>query len=187
MSGSWTDNRPRLERLLIDADVHPDAIELLEIAGFRITEARKQPEIDIRADTSLVRWARRNRHIVVCHDQHRDRATNQYLYPEIYQRGGRVLRVGGDNSQDPLIVLAKVVIHGDTWRRFFNEHKSGIAIVYASKCVTYTGAELRLFLQDEMDLAIDPVGAMQGRKRRRRGIRRATKKRASAPLTDQAR
>ena len=125
MSGSWIASRPRLEHLLIDADIHPDAIELLELAGFRINEARKQPDIDIRFDTSVVRWARRNRHIVLCHDQHRDRATNQYLYPEIYTRGGRVLRVGGTNSQDPLLVLAKVVIHGDVWRRFFKDHKNG--------------------------------------------------------------
>jgi hypothetical protein len=180
MSDSLIERR-KLEKFLLDGDVKIELQALLGAVGFT-TEVAKNVPVNIRNDSALVRYARENGYILVCHDKHRDRKTNQHLYPEIYHRGGQVLRISGNGSQDPLLSLGKVLIHRELWRRFFAEH-DGIAILYRDRMVGQEAALLYLYIQRPMDLLKDPVAALRKRKPVRR-TRRKTQKtpRASAPL-----
>jgi hypothetical protein len=172
---------PKLERLLLDGDINAELEPLLRAVGFR-TESAYRIDANIRSDTALIRWARRNRYIFVCHDRLRDRKTNQYVYPEIYHYGGKVIRIGGDSSQGPLTALGKIVLHREKWREFFAEH-DGIVVVHGTGVNLKEASELYRYVQGEMGLVEDPAGTLRKRGPPRRGAqkrRRAT--RASARL-----
>ena len=172
---------PKLERLLLDGDINAELEPLLMVVGFRTTWAR-QVNVNIRNDTSIVRWARRHRHIVLCHDKHKDRKTNQYLYPEIYHRGGKVIRIGGDSSQHPLTALGKLLAHREEWRAFFAQH-DGIVTVHRTQVRLQDSRELYTYVQKQMPLTKDPAGTLRKRKApRERGPRRPSPVRAGARL-----
>jgi hypothetical protein len=172
---------PKLERLLLDGDINAELEPLLRAVGFR-TESAYRIDANIRSDTALIRWARRNRYIFVCHDRLRDRKTNQYVYPEIYHHGGKVIRIGGDPSQDPLTALGKVLLHREKWREFFAEH-DGVAIVHGTGVHLKAASALYTYVQREMKLTKDPAGTLRKRKAgRRRGQKRPKVVRASARL-----
>lgn len=80
---------PRLERLLLDTDLDVDIQPYLEAVGFQ-THFALHVEADERDDVALLRWARENDHILVCHDKHKDRSTRLELYPELRRNGGRI-------------------------------------------------------------------------------------------------
>ena len=73
---------PRLERLLLDTDLDVDIQPYLEAVGFQ-THFALHVDADERDDVALVRWARENCYILVCHDKHKDRTTRLELYPEL--------------------------------------------------------------------------------------------------------
>jgi hypothetical protein len=129
-------------------------------------------DVDIRNDTAIVRWARRHRHILLCHDKHKDRKTNQYLYPEIYHRGGKVIRIGGDSSQDPVTALGKLLVHREEWHAFFAQH-DGIVTVHRTEVRLEDASELYTHVQKQMPLTKDPAGTLRKRKApRERGRKR---------------
>ena len=146
----------RLERLLLDGDTHPELEGLLRAAGFN-TENVRRIDVDIQDDTAILRRARSDKRILVCHDRHRDRATQQFLFLEMYRRGGRVLRISGDSSQESLEALAKVLLWRTQWLEFFSEHKKGAATVYRDHIVKKTARELYEIVQKDMKLTVKPA------------------------------
>ena len=86
--------RPQLERFLLDEDTTPDLENILRLLGFRTEHARRVEE-DLTDDVEVLRWARKHRRILVCHDQHDDHATKLAWNPEIGTRGGRVIEIRG--------------------------------------------------------------------------------------------
>jgi hypothetical protein len=93
---------PALERFLVDADIDPDVPPYLKAIGFRIVLVVEHPEIDVRDDTALLRYARRHQMILLCHDKHDANSTPPSWYPELARNGGRVIEIGGGPQQPAL-------------------------------------------------------------------------------------
>ena len=132
---------PRLEKLLLDGDIDPELGDYLKAVGFDVQLAPRDNPI-IQDDVEVLRFARRRRRILVCHDKHADRATQFRLFPELYHHGGRILRIGGDSSQSLLTALGKVLIHYEDWSAWFKDHPSGgRVVVYSTKLSTDSAEE----------------------------------------------
>ena len=118
---------PRLERLLLDTDLDVDIQPYLEAVGFQ-THFALHVDADERDDVALVRWARENCHILVCHDKHKDRTTRLELYPELKAKGGHILRITGDSSQDVLTALGKILVNREKWRAWFKDNDGEVIL-----------------------------------------------------------
>ena len=159
---------PKLERLLLDTDVNVELEPLLEAVGFR-TEFALRVEVDIRKDTAILRWARRHRRILVCHDKHKDRETQLELFPEIYRNGGKVIRIGGGPGQDIYTSPGKILLHRQKWLKWFQTN-DGIVTVHESMNKK-DAHQLYQIVQGDMDLVERPVQTL----RHRKPVRRQTK------------
>lgn len=171
----------KLERLLLDADVNIDLEPLLRAVGFH-TEFAPRVSVNIRSDKDILRWARRRRYILVCHDKFKDRQTRIELYPEIYHRGGKIIQIGGGPSQDCYTSLGKLLLHRQKWVEFFREH-DGIVIVHEQGMHKRDAHELYTVVQRRMPLSDEPVKTLKSRKPPRQHIKRRLKQ----PPPEQAR
>lgn len=153
---------PRLERLLLDTDVNVELEPLLQAVGFR-TEFALRVGVDIRKDTAILRWARRHRYILVCHDKYRDKETQLELFPELYHNGGRIIRIGGKPGQDIYASLGKILLHRQEWIEWFKEN-DGIVTVHQSMNKK-PAHKLYQLVQGDMELVSDPAGTLRHRKR----------------------
>jgi len=159
--------------LLLDADIDPELADYLGAVGFDVWFApRNNPEI-IQDDVQVLRYARRRRRILVCHDKHRDIGSELRLFPEIYNNGGRILRIGGDSSQSLLGALGKLLVHYGQWSEWFraNPH-GGRIVVHATKCIP-TPADEFMARHMRRVYAGDEVPPLPPRRRGRRGPRPA--------------
>ena len=129
------------ERLLLDGDVDPELLGYLLAVGFDAQLAPRDNSPVIRDDVELLRFARSRRRILVCHDQHRDRTTQLRLYPEIYNRGGKIITIGGDSSQHHLLALGKVLIHYAEWSNWFVENPRGGKVVLHKEKWRHTSSD----------------------------------------------
>ncbi len=164
---------PKLERLLLDADVSVYLEPLLRAIGFR-PEFALRVGVNIRSDRDILRWARRHRYILVCHDKFKDKQARIELYPEIYHRGGRIIQIGGGPGQDPYTALGKVLVNRQKWIEFFNEH-DGIVTVHEQGMRKRDARELFTIVQRTMPLADEPVRTLRSRKPPRQQPRRRVK------------
>jgi hypothetical protein len=162
MSRSSTKQLRRLERLLLDADVNVELEPLLSAVGFR-TELALRVDVNIRKDVDILRWARRHRYILVCHDKFKDRQTRLELYPEIYHNGGKIIQIGGGPSQDCYTSLGKILLHRSKWREFFSEY-DGIVIVHEQGMNKRDANKLYSVIQRKMPLSDEPVKTLRSRK-----------------------
>ena len=119
---------PSLDRLLLDGDVNAYLERYLTAIGFDVVFATRV-DVDIHDDTAILKWARRRRRIMVCHDKFRDRQTRRELYQEVYANGGRIIRIGGPPDQHPLTSLGKILAHRQDWLKFFSENH-GMVVVH---------------------------------------------------------
>lgn len=152
---------PQLERLLLDADVSVELEPYLRAVGFRVQLAIRT-DADITRDSSILRWARRRRYVLVCHDKHRDKTTRLDLYPELYENGGKILRIGGPPGQEELTALGKILVHREKWRTWFAEN-DGVVIVTGEKAIYHTASELYTRIQPSLE-GVDPVARMRHRR-----------------------
>lgn len=120
---------PKLERLLLDADINPELEPLLSAVGFQVEFAPRN-DVSIRTDRDVLRLSRKLRRIMVCHDKHKDKSTRQELYTEVYEGGGKIIKISKDSSQEPLLALGKILVQREPWRAFFQEHKDGMVVVH---------------------------------------------------------
>ncbi len=120
---------PKLERLLLDGDVNAYLERYLTAIGFDVVFATRV-DVDIRDDTEVLKWARRHRRIMVCHDKFRDGQTRMKLYREVYDNGGRIIRIGGKPDQHPLTSLGKIVVHRQDWMDFFSENVGMVLVIW---------------------------------------------------------
>jgi hypothetical protein len=127
---------------LLDGDIDPELADYLRAVGFDVQLApRDNPQV-IENDVEVLRYARRRRRIVVCHDRHRDRESELELFPEIYNNGGRILRIGGDSSQSLLLALGKVTVHYTSWSTWFSSNpKGGRVVLHKDKCIPTTAED----------------------------------------------
>ena len=142
---------PRLERLLLDTDLDVDIQPYLEAVGFQ-TQFALNISADHRSDVDLLRWTRTNDHILVCHDQHRDRTTRLELYPELKANGGRILRITGDSSQDVLTAVGKILVNREKWRSWFREN-DGLVILKGDGVIYRTADQLYSTVESHIDPA----------------------------------
>ena len=162
---------PKLERLLLDADVNPELTPLLRAVGF---DAEFAPSlgVNIRNDRDLLRWARRRRYILICHDKFKDKQTRVELYPELYHRGGQIIQIGGGPAQDPYTALGKLLVNRKDWLEWFKSH-SGYVLVHSQGMIKRDSSELYSIVQSTMSLVTEPVRTLRQRKRsKRRGKKR---------------
>lgn len=117
MSPTSTRRLPQLERVVFDADVSAEVEPLLQAVGFR-TESmlRLMDVVDIQDDVEVVKWARRHRRILICHDKHKDRVTKIRLNAEVGLHGGRVITVLGGPQQSTYSTVGKILVNRDQWR-----------------------------------------------------------------------
>lgn len=152
---------PRLERLLLDADLDVEIQPYLEAIGFQ-THLALNIEADERDDVALLRWARENDHILVCHDKHKDRSTRIELYPELNTNGGRILRITGDSSQDVLTAVGKILVNREKWHRWFHDNH-GMVILKADGAIYRPAHELYRTVQRYVE-DTDPAQRIRDRK-----------------------
>ena len=152
---------PRLERLLLDTDLDVDIQPYLEAVGFQPRFAL-HIEADERDDVALLRWARKNNHILVCHDKHKDRSTRLELYPELNANGGHILRITGDSSQDVLTALGKILVNREKWRTWFKDN-DGEVILKMDGVIYHPADELYRMVERHLESA-DPAGRIRDRK-----------------------
>ena len=152
---------PRLERLLLDTDLDVDIQPYLEAVGFE-TRFALHIEADERDDVALVRWARENSHILVCHDKHKDRSTRLELYPELKASGGRILRITGDSSQDVLTALGKILVNREKWRAWFQDN-DGEVILKMDGVIYHPAQELYKMVERYLE-GDDPAQRIRDRK-----------------------
>ena len=142
---------PRLERLLLDADLDVEIQPYLEAVGF-LTQSALTISADHRSDVDLLRWARRNDYILVCHDKHKDRSTRLELYPELKANGGRILRITGDSSQPLLTAVGKILVNHEKWRSWF-EDNDGVVILKMDGVIYQTAENLYSRVERHLDPA----------------------------------
>ena len=152
-----------LERLLIDADVRADLVPYLNAVGFDAVFAT-QVNVDIHDDVAILKSARRQKRILVCHDQFRGR-TRFLMYTEIYRNGGRIIRIGGEPGQHALASLGRILIHRQRWVEWFQEN-DGIVIVNQGEMRT---VPRRKILETIGGMSIDPPPVPKVVKAKRRG------------------
>ena len=151
---------PRLERLLLDTDLDVEIQPYLEAVGFQ-TQLALNISADHRSDVALLRWARSNDHILVCHDKHKDRSTRLELYPELKANGGRILRITGDSSQDVLTAVGKILVNREKWRSWF-EDNDGLVILKWDRVMYRTAEELYRTVESHL-VDADPVARIRDR------------------------
>lgn len=122
---------PKLERLLLDTDVNAYVERYLTAVGFDVLFAARV-DVDVRDDTAILKWARRHRRILVCHDKHRDGQTRVKLFLEVYENGGRVIRIGGTPDQPPITSVGKILVRRADWSAFFKENNDGMVLVHGT-------------------------------------------------------
>ena len=127
---------------MLDGDIDPELADYLRAVGFDVQLApRDNPQV-IENDVAVLRYARRRRRIVVCHDRHRDRESELELFPEIYNNAGRILRIGGDSSQSLLLALGKVTVHYNSWSTWFSSNpQGGRVVLHKDKCIPTTAED----------------------------------------------
>lgn len=155
-----TKRLPKLERLLLDTDVNVELEPLLKAVGFR-TEFALRVGVNIRKDVDILRWARRYRYILVCHDKYRDKETQLDIYPELFHNGGKIIRLGGKPGEDIYTSLAKILINRKEWVEWFNEN-DGIVTVHRSMN-TRPAHKLYQLVQGDMELTTDPAKTIRHR------------------------
>ena len=170
---SLTEPLPKLERLLLDADVNPELIPLLRAVGFH-AEFAPRLGVNIRNDRSLLRWARKHKYILVCHDRFRDKQTRLELYPELYHNGGQIIQIGGGPAQETYTSLGKILLHRKKWCEWFSNH-DGIVTVH-EQWKTRDAHELFRLVQAKMPLEVAPVQTLKSRKYARQQAKRRPKK-----------
>ena len=158
---------PRLERLLLDGDVNAYLERYLTAIGFDVVFAT-QVDVDIHDDTAILKWARRRRRIMVCHDKFRDGQTRIKLFQEVYTNGGRIIRIGGKPDQPPLTSLGKILVHRRDWLDFFSEN-DGMVLVHMTGMKKMPREELLRQIQKVM---FDPPTVIQRSRRKPQLARR---------------
>ena len=146
---------------MLDADVNPELIPLLRAVGFH-AEFAPSLRVNIRNDRNLLRWARRNRYFLVCHDKFKDKQTRVELYPELYNRGGQIIQIGGGPSQDHYTALGKLLVNRNDWLEWFKSH-NGYVLVHSQGMKKRDANELYSIVQSKMPLETEPVRTLKQR------------------------
>jgi len=141
----------------LDADLDVEIQPYLEAVGFQ-TQSALTVSADHRSDVDLLRWARRNDYILVCHDKHKDRSTRLELYPELKANGGRILRITGDSSQPVLTAVGKILVNREKWRSWF-EDNDGVVILKMDGVIYQTAESL----YGRVERHIDPAARIRDR------------------------
>lgn len=171
---------PKLERLLLDGDVDPELADYLNAVGFDVLLAPRGDPL-IRDDVEVLRYARRRRRIVVCHDNHKGFESELELFPEMYHNGGRILRIAGDSSQSLLFALGKITLHYQEWSNWFKSNpQGGRVVVTKQKCITTTAEQfmkrhLRKRYLTSNDIPLPPRRKNYGRRRRSTALQEQTR------------
>ncbi|MXY22729.1 MAG: hypothetical protein F4Y49_15525 [Dehalococcoidia bacterium] len=152
---------PKLERLLLDTDLDVEIQPYLEALGFQ-TKFALNISADHRSDVDLLRWARMNDYILVCHDKHKDKSTRLELFPELKTHGGRILRITGDSSQSVLTALGKILVNREKWRSWFADH-DGLVILKMDGVIYRTAEELYSWIESDLEDA-DPAARIRDRR-----------------------
>lgn len=121
-------NFPKLESLLVDADVDPCLIQYLRVVGFN-AKFVLDVKVNVHDDAAIIRWAREHNRIVVCHDKYKDRETKFKVFQEIYEHGGHAIQISRGSNQEPLTCLGKLLIHHSVWTEFFKQN-DGIVLIH---------------------------------------------------------
>ena len=158
---------PRLERLLLDGDVNAYLERYLTTIGFDVLFATGV-DVDIQDDTAVLKWARRHRRIMVCHDKFRDGQTRLRLFREVHDNGGQIIRIGGKPDQNPLTSLGKIIVHRQDWLDFFADN-DGMVIVHMTGMKRMPRGYLLRQIQNVM---FDPTDALQQPRRPRKRVPR---------------
>ena len=166
---------PPLEHLLLDTDVDVGIGPYLEAVGFRVRLALHEG-VDVRSDTAILRWARQHGYILVCHDKHRDKSTRLELYPELYEHGGKIIRISGRPGQDEITALGKILVHREKWTSWFAENNG--EVIVASHTIIYRNAHELYTTHVQGALLTDPVETIR---RSRPPRRRSTATRLKEP------
>ena len=167
---SLTPLLPKLEPLLLDGDIDPELAGYLRAVGFDVCFAPRGSSL-IRDDVKVLRFARKQGRILVCHDQHRDKETKLRLYPELYSRGGKILQIGGDSSQMILTALGKILIWRENWEPWFRDN-DGVVIVHKDSWVPRSAFQLASVRISQKRYDIGPVSFRPKRKPRKKSIRK---------------
>lgn len=151
---------PRLDQIVLDADVNILVRSYLEAVGFDVVLSTEE-DVDVRSDVAILQWARQRERILVCHDKHRDGHTRMRLFEELYANGGKILRIGGRPDQSPITSTGMIMVHRQQWLSFFEEHQSGIAIVHRTGCKFSAAGDLIRQVRRRNDADDNPISGLE--------------------------
>jgi len=159
-----------LERLLLDGDIDPELADYLRALGFQVRFAPRGSKL-IRDDVKVLRLARKQGRILVCHDQHSDKETRLRLYPELHGHGGKILQIGGDSSQMVLTALGKILVWRENWEPWFRAN-DGKVVVYKDRWIPKSALTLANLTVSQQGYDIGQVPFSPKRKSRKKTIRK---------------
>ena len=140
-------------------------VPYLAAIGFDVVFAPRV-DVNIRDDREVLKWARRRRRIMICHDKFKDGPTRIKIFKEVYEHGGRVIQVSSKPDRHPLTSLGLILARRRDWLRFFEEETDGMVLVHM------TGMKrmdrdycLRQFQNILIDPTPDPSPALERRRR----------------------
>jgi hypothetical protein len=110
----------------------------------------------------------------VCHDRFRDRDTKLRIYPDLYENGGKILRIAGDSSQNPLTAVGKVLVDREKWKAWFGDN-DGIVIVRANNKPIYHHADALFARIERLLPSDDPDRRLRHRRPGRERLRPRTR------------
>ena len=151
---------PKLDRIVLDADVNILVRPYLEAVGFDVVLSIEE-DVNVRSDVEVLQWARERERILVCHDKHRDGHTRMRLFEEIHANGGKILRIGGRPDQSPITSTGMIMVHRQHWLSFFSEHQSGIAIVHRTGCRFSTPDQLLRQIRRQDSSGDNPLSGLE--------------------------
>ncbi len=169
-SDSLTPPLHKLERLLLDGDIDPELADYLRAVGFDVRFAPRGSKL-IRDDVKVLRLARKQGRILVCHDQHSDKETRLRLYPELHSHGGKILQIGGDSSQMVLTALGKILVWRENWEPWFRGN-DGKVVVYKDRWIPKSALTLANLTISQKGYDIGRVPFSLKRKPRKKTIRK---------------
>ena len=169
--------------MLLDGDVDPELAEYLRAVGFNVRLAPRDNRI-IEDDVEVLRYARRQNRILVCHDKHSDRSTQLRLYPELYHRGGQILQIVGDSGQPTIPALGKILVNYELWSEWFRVNSGGGRVSVHSRGWRAISAEELMARHMHRIYVGDEVPPIPPRRRRGPQTRRPSRSSGQLPLPE---
>jgi hypothetical protein len=176
-------------KVLTDAQTSSIFVDMLRGLGWDVETVHQHGLSNEKHDERLVAFARRRGCIFISFDKF-GAAVAVDVAKEIYEHGGKVIRIGGGPQQPPTRALGRLLFHMDEWQPFL-EQNDGLVILSDLKnpCKKHARAEIRdIIRRSDQPLFDEYLRSLEERRNRPRPRRRRATRpgQSDLPLSDGA-